>query len=87
MDYRFKEFLDRRSFLKLGAFITGMLISHRPGFARIDPLNPERTLSIYNIHTGESLRTVYWYNGEYLETALADVNHILRDHRSGESAH
>jgi uncharacterized protein YcbK (DUF882 family) len=61
-----------------------MLITYRSGFARIDPLNPERTLSFYNIHTGESLRAVYWYKGEYLETALADINHILRDHRSDE---
>jgi len=84
MEYRIKEFFDRRSFLKLGTFVTGMLISHGPVFAKIRPFTSERTLSFYNSHTGESLRTVYWFKGEYLGTALADINYILRDHYSGE---
>ena len=43
-----------------------------------------RTLSFYNLHTGESLRTTYFANGEYIAGALAQINHILRDWRQNE---
>ncbi len=45
---------------------------------------PERSLSFYNTHTGEELEVVYWSRGKYREQALADIDHILRDHRTGE---
>jgi uncharacterized protein YcbK (DUF882 family) len=43
-----------------------------------------RTLSFYNLHTGERLTTVYWEKGEYVSTALDEVNYILRDFRQNE---
>jgi uncharacterized protein YcbK (DUF882 family) len=45
----------------------------------------ERQLELYNSHTGESLRTVYWAVGKYLPSALREVNWLLRDHRSNET--
>ena len=44
----------------------------------------ERSLSFHNLHTGESLKTVYWQQGDYLPSSLADINRVLRDHRTGE---
>lgn len=44
----------------------------------------ERTLSLYNTHTGESLKTVYWCKGEYARDSLAEINFILRDFRVDE---
>lgn len=44
----------------------------------------ERALSFYNTHTGEQLRAVYWAQGEYVPEALAEIDRILRDHRSGD---
>ncbi|MBW2174784.1 MAG: DUF882 domain-containing protein, partial [Deltaproteobacteria bacterium] len=44
----------------------------------------ERSLSLHNTHTGESLNTVYWAHGDYLSGALDDLNYILRDHRTEE---
>jgi uncharacterized protein YcbK (DUF882 family) len=38
-----------------------------------------------NTHTGESLRTCYFENGQYTAASLKDLNHLLRDHRTGES--
>lgn len=77
--------LSRRSFIKLGALATLGIISPCPVFASVRHcLSPKRSLSFYNLHTEESLRAVYWANGEYLSEALADINHILRDHRTGE---
>ena len=44
----------------------------------------ERALSFYNTHTGEGMKTVYWNQGTYVPEALADINYILRDYRTGE---
>jgi len=45
---------------------------------------PERSLAFKNLHTGESLRTTFWAEGRYLNEELKAVNHVLRDHRSGD---
>lgn len=45
---------------------------------------PELRLQFYNLHTTEHLDTVFWANGEYSLSALADINNLLRDHRTGE---
>ncbi|MDE3155918.1 MAG: DUF882 domain-containing protein, partial [Acidobacteriota bacterium] len=44
---------------------------------------PERALAFYNLHTDERLKTVYWAEGDYVPDALTDINHILRDFRTG----
>jgi len=43
-----------------------------------------RSVSLYNIHTGEWVRTVYWADGHYIREAVRDINWVLRDHRSDE---
>jgi uncharacterized protein YcbK (DUF882 family) len=45
---------------------------------------PERSLAFKNLHTGESLRATFWAEGRYLNDELKAVNHVLRDHRSGD---
>ena len=45
---------------------------------------PERSLSFYNLHTDEKLKTVYWAQGEYIPGSLDDIHHILRDFRTNE---
>jgi len=74
-----KSVFDRRSFLKFGA--VGALAAMAPGaFANVR----ERSLSFYNLHTDESLKTVYWADGAYIPESLAAINHHFRDYRSGE---
>ena len=46
--------------------------------------SPEKALAFYNTHTGETLKAVYWDQGMYVPQALAEINYILRDHRTGE---
>jgi len=77
--------LCRRSFLKAGALALGGCIFPQAllGAVQGSP-SPERTLSLYNLHTGESLRTAYWFRGEYLSEALSAINTIMRDHRTEE---
>ena len=77
--------IGRRDFIGLG--MLGFVLSFFPGrvlAAARSPLTIERSLSLQNIHTGESLNTVYWAEGDYLPEALDDLNYILRDHRTGE---
>ena len=46
----------------------------------------EKTLAFLNLHTNETLTCCYWNNGQHDGNALAEINYILRDHRSGEVA-
>src|SRR3954454_23927428 len=43
-----------------------------------------RSVSLYNTHTGEWVRTVYWADGHYIRDAVRAVNGALRDHHSAE---
>ena len=47
--------------------------------------NSSRQLSFYHTHTGERLTVTYWQNGEYLDSALAEISHFLRDFRTGDA--
>lgn len=56
-----------------------------PALAALRNLQPrERSLSFYNTHTGESLKTIYWADGDYISEALQAIDVIMRDHRTGE---
>jgi uncharacterized protein YcbK (DUF882 family) len=43
-----------------------------------------RELSFDNIHTGEKLSAAYWRNGRYLPESLDEIDHLLRDFRTGD---
>jgi uncharacterized protein YcbK (DUF882 family) len=45
---------------------------------------PEKSVALYNSHTGESLNAIYWVQGEYLPESLSAVDRVLRDHRTDE---
>ncbi|GAB3467886.1 YcbK family protein [Massilia terrae] len=44
----------------------------------------ERSLRLYNIHTGESLKTTFWAEGLFVPDALQDINKLLRDYRNNK---
>ena len=46
--------------------------------------NTERRLSLYNIHTDESLDTTYFSAGRYDFEALEKINHLLRCHYNNQ---
>lgn len=54
-----------------------------PGHA-LAALGDRRVLALDNLHTGERLNLTYWAGGSYIPDALAEVNKVLRDFRSGE---
>ncbi len=43
-----------------------------------------RQVAFHNLHTGESLQAIYWDQGRYVPDALAAVNKVLRDYRTGD---
>ncbi|HXQ30624.1 MAG TPA: DUF882 domain-containing protein [Steroidobacteraceae bacterium] len=53
------------------------------GRAAASPPGPRR-VTFHNTHTLESLSVEYCRDGAYCDPALAAVNQVLRDHRSGE---
>ncbi|MGB9989251.1 YcbK family protein [Pseudoduganella rhizocola] len=76
---------QRRSFLKSSVALASAL--SMPALARAAVAAPhERSLRFYNTHTGETLRTMFWAEGEFIPDALQDINRLLRDHRSNTVA-
>ena len=45
----------------------------------------DRQLSFYHTHTAESLTVTYYRDGEYVPAALDELNHFLRDFRTGDA--
>ncbi len=75
--------LSRRGLLGLGAACAFSLLSGR-AFAYGKSMAQSKTLSFYNLHTGEKLRTVFWEKGNFIPEALGQINRVLRDHRTNE---
>lgn len=77
--------MSRRDFLTAGLAVTAACLFPYKALASVPKVFlAERGLSFYNTHTGENVKAVYWSDGAYLPQALTDINHILRDHRTGE---
>jgi uncharacterized protein YcbK (DUF882 family) len=51
------------------------------------PSSREYRLRFYHTHTNERLEIVYRRGENYLPEALAEIDHYLRDHRTGEVRH
>ncbi len=77
-----RQSLSRRGFLKLGAALASAGAAPRAALAAAAGGSPERTLSFYNVNTGERLDTAYWAEDRYLPDALEQIDHLLRDHRN-----
>lgn len=55
-----------------------------PGPAGAPAGDLPRSLSFFNTHTDEKIETVYWCDGSYCTPGLKEIDHVLRDHRTGE---
>ena len=75
----------RRDFLKTTAALTATLlapaVSAKP---TLEPVQGERQLKFYNLHTGEHLKATYWADGIYIPDEMTAINNILRDYRTGD---
>ncbi|NTU50950.1 MAG: DUF882 domain-containing protein, partial [Candidatus Aminicenantes bacterium] len=80
----------RRRFLGLGAAalalpFLGRLSAFASSRSFAGALPPDRSLSLYNTHTGESAAVEYCRAGCLVPASLEKIHHILRDHRTGET--
>ena len=76
--------LNRRAFLRLSLGVgAGAGLVTQPALAGLASPMRERVLTLYNTHTSERAQATYWADGEYVETEIARLNRLLRDHRSG----
>jgi uncharacterized protein YcbK (DUF882 family) len=48
---------------------------------------PKYELKLHHLHTGESIDVVYRIGDTYIPTAMAELNHFLRDHRTEDESH
>lgn len=81
--------LARRRFLKMGAALvtagmSGNAFAKTSALLQPEPMQPERKLNFFNIHTGEQLSAVYWADGAYQPQGLTDIYRVLRDYRTGD---
>lgn len=75
--------VSRRQFLAAAASVAPALLV--PSLAAADVMMaPTRALSFVHTHTGEQLSLEYFTRGRYLADALAELNRLLRDFRTGD---
>lgn len=74
--------VGRRAILGIG--LAGLAsMAAGPAFAALNKPR-ERTLSLHNLHTGETIRTTFWADGVFQAAALRDIDFVLRDYRTDE---
>ena len=80
------SFQHQCSAAKNGQTLTvGLLLLCLTGDYLLGQSGRGRVISIYNIHTKETLTVTYKRNGQYIPSALKKVNHVMRDWRRNES--
>jgi uncharacterized protein YcbK (DUF882 family) len=74
--------VDRRRFLRTMAAAAPMMAV--PGWVSAAAPTAPRVLKFAHLHTAERLEVAYMDRGRYLPAALSQVNHLLRDFRTGD---
>lgn len=64
----------------------GVTLTSIAGMSQGKIATEQRELSFYHTHTGKRLDVVYWQDGDYLDSALNDINALLSDFRTGDEA-
>lgn len=75
---------NRRDVLRMGTGFLAACLVPATGWSALLPENTRRFLALFNTHTGERLAVCYFKNGVYCPDAMNRINHILRDHRTGD---
>jgi uncharacterized protein YcbK (DUF882 family) len=77
--------LHSETFYHPGALLTrGMLPATE---AALPDAGPKYVLHMHHLHTGETIDVVYRIGNTYIPTAVAELNHFLRDHRTEDQSH
>ena len=76
-----RQFLQQAAALGAAGLATPLLSSQ--AFAAEN--KGERTLHVYNIHTGEMEAATFWADGRYVEEGLQALDILVRDHRANQA--
>lgn len=81
--------LDRRRFLQQCAAVSaaGMTGLSNQVFAsqKSDVVDgPDRTLNLYNIHTGETATSTFWSQGQFIDSEIEMLDLLVRDFRAND---
>ena len=77
--------INRRQFLEMGLATFALSIIPETGFTAVkNIISNDRAVSLFNVYTKENLRITYFKDGQYVPEALAHINHIFRDTRTGK---
>jgi len=68
----------RRDFLK-SSLLFGAGLCTNKAFGLSLPV--DKTLHLYNIHTGESIKATFWEKDHFVESELDRLDHFFRDYR------
>ena len=77
--------VGRRNFLVGSIGVAGLAGFTPLRRAWATPTAEARTLSLYHIHTAETLKVTYREHGDLLPDALAEIKHFLRDFRNEQT--
>ncbi|MFN3970598.1 MAG: YcbK family protein [Gemmobacter sp.] len=70
----------------LGAFAATMVVAaptSSRAFGILRGAGDIRRVRMHSGRTGESIDTIYWIEGQYIPEVLKEINHFMRDWRSG----
>ncbi|MAE21465.1 MAG: hypothetical protein CMK92_03450, partial [Pseudomonas sp.] len=45
---------------------------------------PDRTLHLYNIHTGETVKSTFWSQGQFVDSEIEMIDMLVRDFRAND---
>jgi uncharacterized protein YcbK (DUF882 family) len=82
VDRAARTLASRRSILSSG-IAASFLFLVDPAMAA-HRIAPERHLHLYNPHSGERFRDVYWSRGRYVRQAFHRVDRLMRDNYNGD---
>lgn len=74
------QYFSRRQFIKGVCAAAVVLHAPFPAWSAVQA----KELAFYNLHTDEKLRIAFYENGKYVPSAMAALNHFLRDYRTGD---
>ncbi|MFN3642403.1 MAG: YcbK family protein [Gemmobacter sp.] len=72
----------------LGIFAAGIVAAaptYSNAFGILRGAGDIRRLRMHNGRSGESIDTIYWLEGKYIPEVMKEINHFMRDVRSGAS--
>jgi uncharacterized protein YcbK (DUF882 family) len=76
--------LNKNRTIAVSSLLAALLFSGLVGPASRASSAGQRQLSFYHTHTQRNLQVTYAIGGEYVESALAEINVFLADFRNGE---